>query len=162
MPSSSDIQQTINSLVSSRNAWNQELLSYNSKLSVAKKLSEKNSLKKAIKNAEDQIKDLDRQMNKLQNDLKKATILESDKPTKLETIVGGITKIIDSEKLPSLNNLVDKTKGTGFQQEFNDEQVTQNEEQKKPTFTIAEDLKRKWITYGILAIVVLIFLFKRK
>lgn len=163
MPSSSDIQKSIDSLVSSRLAWNNELLDYNKRLSSASKGREKNALRKSIKNAEDQIKDLDRQVNKLQNDLKRATILESDKPTKLETIIGGVKDItgtlVDSGKLPTLGNLANKTKGTGYQEQFNDDANNQN---KAPTLSIGPDLKNKLITYGIIGVVLLMLLMKKR
>jgi seryl-tRNA synthetase len=156
MPSSSDIQKSIDSIVSSREAWNKELLDYNKRLSSAKKLSEKNSLRKSIKNAEDQIKDLDRQQNKLQNDLKKATILESDKPTKFETLLSTAkditTKLVDKGDLPSLNDLSNRTKSADVP----------GDSSTGPSVTLAPDLKKKMITYGIIGVILLILLIKKR
>jgi len=75
MASSSDIQRSIDSAVSARERWNSELLDLNKQL-VNSKGTAKTRLKRAIKNAEDQIKDLDRSISKLTNDLKKVANTE--------------------------------------------------------------------------------------
>ena len=97
--SSSEIQSAIDSAVSSKNGWNAELMVLNSKLVTAKKLSEKRSLKKGIKNAEDQIKDLDRSIRNLSNDLKRMSIIDSRSESKNILAEQGLTKgsmLVDS------------------------------------------------------------------
>jgi hypothetical protein len=90
MASSSEIQRTIDSAVSSRETWNAELLSLNKQLVNAKGTT-KTRLKRAIKNAEDQVKDLDRSILKLNNDLKRVANTEMKQADNIELAKQGIT-----------------------------------------------------------------------
>ncbi|MEY2671327.1 MAG: hypothetical protein RLZZ577_1643 [Bacteroidota bacterium] len=98
MSNSADIQRSIDSAIQSRKDWNAELLTLNKKL-VDAKLSQRASIKKAIKNAEDQIKDLDKAINRMSNDLVKVSRTElktqDDVILAEQGIVKG-TQIIDS------------------------------------------------------------------
>lgn len=135
--SSSEIQSAIDSAVSSKNGWNAELMVLNSKLVTAKKLSEKRSLKKGIKNAEDQIKDLDRSIRNLSNDLKRMSIIDSRSESKNILAEQGLTK--GSMLVDSVTKLATEVKPIlqGTQQNSIKKKVIASESKNKNIITIA-------------------------
>ena len=92
MLSSSDIQKSIDSEIQAKASWNTELMALNKSLASAKKITEKRRLKDAIKNAEDQIKDLDRSISRLSNDLRRVAIVEEKSVSKNLLAEQGLTK----------------------------------------------------------------------
>lgn len=90
MSTREDIQSSINSAVSAREGWNAELMKLNASL-VSAKGTQKTRIKRAIKNAEDQIKDLDRSIAKLTNDLRRVSIGDTKAEAKLELAKQGIS-----------------------------------------------------------------------
>jgi len=152
MSSSSDIQKSIDSALNSRNSWNAELLTYNKQLVDAKKLSEKNRLKKAIKNAEDQIKDLDRSISKLTNDLRSVIKTEARSESKNILAEKGMSK--GQMILDSATNLAKEVAPILTGTETN-EGVLQT--RKAVVEQKTEESNKKWLYIGIAALVLILF-----
>jgi TolA-binding protein len=93
MSSSSDIQKSIDSAISSRLSWNGELMTLNKQIAEAKTVSLKAKLRRQIRNAEEQVKDLDKLISRLSNDLQKVARSEDKAAHKDILAAQGKTKL---------------------------------------------------------------------
>jgi hypothetical protein len=93
MSSSSDIQKSIDSAISSRLSWNGELMTLNKQIAEAKTISLKAKLRRQIRNAEEQVKDLDKLILRMSNDLQKVAKSEDRAEHKNLLAAQGKTKL---------------------------------------------------------------------
>ena len=161
MSKTTDIQSSINSAISTREGWNAELLKLNGQL-VSAKGTAKTRIKRGIKNAEDQIKDLDRLVLNLSNDLKRMSLAETRNESKVILAEKGI-----SPASQIVDNIVTGTKE--ILNSVNIDSLPFTDKQKKSTTTtepggegVAKYLKAPYLYYLLGAAVVLILLMKKK
>lgn len=159
MSTREDIQKSIDSAVSARESWNAELLKLNASL-VSAKGTAKTRIKRAIRNAEDQIKDLDRSIAKLTNDLRRVSIVDTKAETKniyaekginptsqiVSTVVEGAKDIVgniysNNDSLP-----VTQKKSSSEHPDNNNTQL---------------GFDKKYLIYAAIAVVVLMLIKKR-
>jgi uncharacterized protein (UPF0297 family) len=160
MSTATDIQKSIDSAISARQGWNAELIKFNGQL-VSAKGSAKTRIKRAINNAEDQIKDLDRSILNLTNDLKRVSLAETRNESKVILAEKGI-----SPASQIVGDLVSGAKEIIGQVNLDSLPIT--DKQKKSTTTepdsegMAKYLKAPYLYYIIGGVVLLILLMKKK
>ena len=148
-----ELETSINEATTQKNAWSAELMRLNSELSKSK-IGARASLRKAIKNAEQQIQDSNRLIKKLNDDLARVLKFEVKNEDNLELAKQGISP--GAQIAQSVGNVAQSLAPvlTGSISDKRSADATEIPEQQKPMSTN--------IIYVVIAGIVLLLMMKRK
>ena len=148
-----ELETSINEATTQKNAWSAELMRLNSELSKSK-IGARASLRKAIKNAEQQIQDSNRLIKKLNDDLARVLKFEVKNEDNLELAKQGISP--GAQIAQSVGNVAQALAPvlTGSISDKRSADATEIPEQQKPMSTN--------IIYVVIAGIVLLLMMKRK